>query len=278
MVFSGTGVKKLSAYLIQPRVVDNRSSKPVDWTHSASAVLAAFLASLVEFVEALTIVLAVGITRGWRSALLGALAGVMILGVLVVVLGPSLGAIPLSSLQVVIGILLLLFGTRWLRKAILRAAGVLALHDEEKIYAREIRSLTPASASRARMLDPVAFAASLKAVFIEGLEVVFIVVAVGATGHMLLPASAGALGAGVLVMVLGVVLHRPLTRIPENTLKLSVGILLSAFGIFWIGEGLGYEWIGQDWTVIALIAGFLVVALAAIRIANSRHSGVLRPQ
>ncbi|HXR76172.1 MAG TPA: hypothetical protein VN737_09380 [Bryobacteraceae bacterium] len=250
----------------------------MDWTHSASAVLAAFLASLVEFVEALTIVLAVGITRGWRSALMGALAGAIILGVLVVVLGPSLGAIPLSSLQVVIGILLLLFGTRWLRKAILRAAGVLALHDEEKIYAREIRSLTPASASRARMLDPVAFAASLKAVFIEGLEVVFIVTAVGATGHMLLPASAGALGAGVLVMVLGVVLHRPLTRIPENTLKLSVGILLSAFGIFWIGEGLGYEWIGQDWTVIALIAGFLVVALAAIRIANSRHSGVLRPQ
>ena len=250
----------------------------MNWTHSASAVLAAFLASLVEFVEALTIVLAVGITRGWRSALMGAVAGAIILGVLVVVLGPSLGAIPLTSLQVVIGILLLLFGTRWLRKAILRAAGVLALHDEEKIFAREIRSLTPTSPSAARMLDAVAFVASLKAVFIEGLEVVFIVVAVGSTGHLLLPASAGALGAGVLVVTLGAFLHKPLTRIPENTLKLSVGILLSAFGVFWIGEGLGYEWIGQDWTVIALIAGFLVVALAAIRIANTRHSGVLRPQ
>ncbi len=250
----------------------------MNWTHSASAVLAAFLASLVEFVEALTIVLAVGITRGWRSALTGALAGVVILAILVAALGPSLHAIPLSNLQILIGILLLLFGTRWLRKAILRAAGVLALHDEAQIFAGQIRLLSLAPTPKAKALDPVAVIASLKAVFIEGLEVVFIVIAVGAAGHMLLPASAGALGAGLLVLMLGVVLHKPLTRIPENTLKLSVGILLSAFGVFWIGEGLGYEWIGQDWTVIGLIIGFLIVALAAIRIANSRGSGVLTSQ
>ncbi len=257
---------------------DNRTSKPVNWTHSASAVLAAFLASLVEFVEALTIVLAVGITRGWRSSLLGALAGAILLGVLVAALGPSLALIPLHGLQVVIGVLLLLFGTRWLRKAILRAAGVLALHDEEKIFAREVRSLTQTSASLGRALDPVAFLASLKAVFIEGVEVVFIVVAVGAAGRVLLPASAGALAAGLLVVALGILLHKPLARIPENTLKLSVGILLSAFGVFWIGEGLGYEWMGGDWAVIGLIAGFLIVTFAAIRIVNRRRGGVLTPR
>jgi len=257
----------------------------VNWTHSASAILAAFLASLVEFVEALTIVLAVGITRGWRSAILGALAGVILLGFLVAALGPSLAAIPLNTLQLVIGILLLLFGTRWLRKAILRAAGVLALHDEEKIFTSQVRSLAPASNIRTRALDPVAFIASLKAVFIEGVEVVFVVIAVGATGGLLLPATAGALAAGLLIVTLGVLLHKPLTRVPENTLKLSVGILLSAFGVFWIGEGLGYDWIGQDWigqdwigqdwTVVGLIFGFLIVALAAIRVANSRSARAL---
>lgn len=247
----------------------------MNWTHSASAVLAAFLASLVEFVEALTIVLAVGITRGWRSSLLGALAGTVVLLLLILALGPGLSAIPLKGLQLVIGILLLLFGTRWLRKAILRAAGVLALHDEETIFARQIRWLTPASTAPARALDPVAFLASFKAVFIEGVEVVFVVIAVGAAGHLLLPATAGALGAGLLVATLGFVLHKPLTRVPENTLKLSVGILLSAFGVFWIGEGLGYEWIGQDWTIPGLILGFLIVALAAIRVADIRSAQVL---
>jgi uncharacterized membrane protein len=247
----------------------------MNWTHSASAILAAFLASLVEFVEALTIVLAVGITRGWRSALLGALAGAVSLGLLVVALGPSLSAIPLNSLQLAIGVLLLLFGARWLQKAILRAAGALALHDEKKIFARQVRSLTPAVTGTARVFDPVAFLASLKAVFIEGVEVVFVVIAVGAAGHVLLPATAGALAAGLLVATLGVVLRKPLTRVPENTLKLSVGILLSAFGVFWIGEGLGYEWVGRDWAVLALIAGFLVAALAAIRIA-SRHTATAK--
>lgn len=242
----------------------------VNWTHSAPAIVAAFLASLVEFVEALTIVLAVGVTRGWISALGGAAAGGTSLAVLVIVLGPNLQKAPLNALQITVGILLLLFGTRWLRKAILRAAGVLGLHDEEKIFARQVESLSAGSGRRVRLVDGVAFVTSLKAVFVEGLEVVFIVIAVGATGGMLLPASAGAAAAGCLVIGLGIILHKPLARVPENTLKFSVGVMLSAFGVFWIGEGLGYQWIGQDWAILGLIAGFLAVALGGVDIARRR--------
>lgn len=229
----------------------------VDWAHSAPAILAAFLASFVEFVEALTIVLAVGITRNWRSSLTGAAGGAVVLAALVAVLGPNLSAIPIKILQTAIGILLLVFGTRWLRKAILRAAGVIDLHDEDAIFVRQTQRLASG--------DALGFVTSFKAVFIEGLEVVFIVIAVGAAGRLLLPAAAGALAAGLIVVLIGLVVHKPLSRVPENLLKLVVGILLTAFGIFWIGEGLSIRWFGGDWAILGLIAALVATALLSIR-------------
>ena len=244
-------------------------SLAVEWTHFGPAVLAAFLASLVEFVEALTIVLAVGVTRGWRSAMFGAFAGVLFLTVLVLAFGPSLRLVPITTLQLTVGILLLLFGMRWLRKAILRAAGALPLHDEAKIFARETNTLLLRGNNIGTMsLDAIGLITSFKAVVIEGLEVVFIVIAVGATGNMLVPASIGALAAGLLVIALGVLLHRPLSLVPENTLKFAVGILLSAFGTFWIGEGLRFTWVGQDWAIVCLVVGFLLAAFASMNLAK----------
>src|SRR5213079_1137065 len=224
--------------------------------HIGTVVLAAFLASLVEFVEALTIVLAVGTVRGWRSALFGAAAGVAFLTLLVLAFGPALARVPITTLQLVIGVLLLLFGMRWLRKAILRAAGVIPLHDEAAAFAAGTAELRE---HRSR-LDWLAGLASFKAVLLEGLEVVFIVIAVGAGRGLLLPASAGALGACALVAGAGFVLHRPLARVPENALKLAVGVMLSAFGVFWTGEGLGVAWPGADLAIVGFAALFLLVA------------------
>ena len=237
----------------------------MNWTQVGTAVVAAFLASLVEFVEALTIVLAVGTTRGWRPALVGAGAGAVFLITLTVALGPSLQAIPLSVLQLVVGMLLLLFGLRWLRKAMLRAIGVIGLHDESAIYAKETAELTSAGGTpvaRERM-DRVAMAASFKAVTLEGLEVIFIVIATGVRG-LLIPAAVGALLAGVIVIAVGIALRRPLARVPENTLKFAVGVLLSAFGVFWLGEGLGYPWPGEDLTLLGLIGGFAITSLLVV--------------
>ena len=248
----------------------------MNWAHAGTAALAAFLASLVEFVEALTIVLAVGTTRGWRSALLGAAAGAGLLAVLTLAFGPALQRVPLTSLQLVVGVLLLLFGMRWLRKAMLRSAGVIGLHDEAAIYARETAEL---SAGRAIVasgpvpLDRVAFAASFKAVVLEGLEVIFIVIATGAGGQ-LVPATAGAVGAGLLVIGAGAALQRPLSRVPENTLKYAVGILLSAFGVFWIGEGLGYLWPGADLALVGLVGAFLLVSLLGVALARGIRARV----
>ena len=210
----------------------------MNWAHAGTAVLAAFLASLVEFVEALTIVLAVGTTRGWRSALTGAGAGATVLALLTLAFGPALQRIPIASLQLVVGILLLFFGMRWLRKAVLRAAGVIGLHDETAIFAREkAELLTNGAGSQRTSIDRVAFATSFKAVVLEGLEVIFIVIATG-VGGQLVAAALGAALAGLLVVLAGLALRRPLARVPENSLKYAVGILLSAFGVFWIGEGL----------------------------------------
>ena len=237
------------------------------WLHASTAFVAAFLASLVECVEALTIVLAVGTTRGWRSSLLGAGASAIFLALLVLIFGPALGRIPITTLQLVVGILLLLFGIRWLRKAILRAAGVISIHDEAKIYERETELMRNA-AQPARKFDAVAFIACFKAVSLEGLEVSFTVLAIGAGGSLLV-ASIGALLAALVVILLGLALHRPLARVPENTLKFIVGIMLTAFGIFWIGEGLRYPWPGEDLALVGMIALLLLFSALAVRLARA---------
>jgi len=231
------------------------------WTAAASAaVLAAFLSSLVEAVEALTIVLSVATVRGWRAAGLGAFAGLISLALIVVLLGPLLDQVPVHALQLVIGVLLLLFGMRWLRKAILRAAGVIPLHDEAAVFATE----TAALRQHTQRLDWLAGIASYKAVLLEGLEVVFVVIAVGAGRGLIVPASIGALAACALVAVVGFAVHRPLARVPENTLKFAVGVMLSAFGVFWTGEGLGVAWPGADLAIAAFAALFLLVATLAV--------------
>ena len=237
-----------------------------DWAHAGPSIISSFLASLVEFVEALTIVLAVGITRGWRPALIGTAAGVAFLTVLVAVFGPALQKVPISVLQVVIGVLLLLFGMRWLRKAALRSAGVLKLHDEEAIFARETAALGGQGAPT--KLDKIAVATTFKAVVLEGLEVVFIVIATGAVGKMLIPATLGAVAAGGIVIALGLMLHKPLARVPENTLKFAVGVLLSAFGAFWFGEGIGLKWPGADKSLFGLAGGFLLAAYIGVLLAK----------
>ncbi|TIS57613.1 TMEM165/GDT1 family protein [Mesorhizobium sp.] len=247
----------------------------VTWATAAPAVTAAFLASLVEVVEAFTIVLAVGTVRGWRPALTGAGAALALLALLVLVLGPLLDRVPLHALQLVIGVLLLLFGLRWLRKAILRAAGILALHDEARVFAEGQAHLHDAERRQEVHLDWIAGMTAFKAVVLEGLEVVFIVIAVGAGRGLLVPAATGALAACLLVLAIGFVVHRPLARVPENTLKFGVGVMLSAFGVYWTGEGLGVDWPGHDLAILAFAVVFLVAGLVTARLAARRAGEAL---
>jgi uncharacterized membrane protein len=236
----------------------------INWIHSGTSVTAAFLGSVVECVEAATIVLAVGTVRGWRSALVGTAGGLGALSALVVVLGPALEVIPLTGLQLVIGALLLMFGLSWLRKAVLRAAGVMALHDEGRAFASTTAALAKDGDAASRRWDTVAIITTFKAVVLEGLEVVFIVLSVGAARHMILPASLGAAAAGIAVALAVLVLRRPLASVPENTLKFSVGVLLASFGAFWIGEGLGVHWPGADLSILGLAGGFVIAALLTV--------------
>jgi len=248
--------------------------------HLFAAALPAFLASLVEFVEALTIVLAVGVTRGWRSSLTGALAATALLAVLVLAFGPALARVPIALLQLVVGVLLLFFGLRWLRKAVLRYAGAIALHDEASIYAKQTRLLA-AAAGQPERIDWIGFTTAFKSVTLEGLEVVFIVIALGATGGALVPASLGAALAGVLVIGGGLAIHRPLSTVPENTLKATVGVMLSAFGTFWTGEGMHVAWPGADLILPALVAGYAAAAALGYTIARgsvrARATASVRP-
>lgn len=227
---------------------------------------ATFLASVVEAVEALTIVLAVGLTHGWRTAWLGVVAGSLALAVLVVLLGPALASvIRLDQLQVLIGVLLLIFGLQWMRKAIQRAAGSRALHDEDAIFQREVAEL-------GRIPDPVkndidwnGFVVSFKGVFLEGLEVAFIVLTFSASrDNAFAPAVIGAVLAFVLVAIVGAVVHRPLARVPENSIKFVVGVLLVAFGTFWGGEGIGVEWTLGDLMIPILAVLYFLVAIAMV--------------
>jgi uncharacterized membrane protein len=261
-------------------VVARRAGLVIDlaWAHIGPTVAAAFLASLVEFVEALTVVLAVGTVRGWRPALAGSGVALAVLFILVLGLGSALAQIPLRIVQLVVGTLITLFGLRWLRKAVLRAGGVIPLHDEAATFAKEAEALRRGSGSGSGW-DKVALLTAFKITMLEGIEVVFIVIAFGAGGTgLLVPASLGALAALVTVIGLGVVLHRPLAKVPENTLKFTVGVLLSAFGTFWVGEGIGVAWPGRDWAILALASGFVLVALSAVRLCARRpeRSGTQR--
>jgi len=221
---------------------------------------AAFLGSAVESTEALTIVLAVGLTRGWRAPLLGTVAALVALAVLVIFFGQLIVTrIPEGALKLLVGTLLLLFGLRWLHKAVLRSAGVVDKHDEDLAYRNTVSQLQGAAAGR----DWVGFVLALKGVFLEGLEVVFIVIAVGGTGRGLPTAVAGGLLAMAVVAVAGVVVRRPLARVPENTLKYAVGVVLTSLGTFWAAEGMGASW-PLDFVSIL---GLAVIYFAASRLA-----------
>ena len=227
-----------------------------------ATLLAAFVASAVEFVEAATIVLAVGTTRQWRSALVGTGAAVVALAALVLVFGAAIAVfVPIAVLRLVVGAFLLIYGLQWLTKAVLRAGGAQAKHDEAAIYAREIAAHRDDVPVAAEGIDWVGFTVAFKGVLLEGLEVAFIVVTFGASAGMLGPAAGGAAAAGVLVLVVAALVHRPLTRVPENAMKFGVGLMLVTFGSFWSGEGIGVAWPGDDLAILWLLAGYAVVAL-----------------
>jgi Ca2+/H+ antiporter, TMEM165/GDT1 family len=245
----------------------------MNWIAIVPTAGAAFLASLVECVEAATIVLAVGTVRGWRSAFTGTVLGLVAVLVIVLALGPALSHLPEHLLQLMVGLLLLLFGMRWLRKAVLRTAGLIALHDEDAVFRSERANLAVAAASARYGVDPIATATAFKAVLLEGIEVAFIVLAVSAGGpSLLLAASGGALAAAVLVTGTAIVVHRPLARVPENTLKFAVGVVISAFGIYWTGEGMGVDWPGHDLALVAIAGGLLATALLSVRLAMQASS------
>jgi uncharacterized membrane protein len=227
-------------------------------------VLVAFLASAVEMVEALTIVLAVGVTRGWRSVGIGVIAATLALAAVVALLGPALTAIPIDALRLFVGAVLLVFGLQWLRKAILRASGLKELHDETAIFARQQEQARRATGLGGDHMDWYGFTVAFKGVFLEGLEVAFIVVTIGSTqGHLGL-AALGAVAAVIVVGAVGALVHAPLSRVPENSLKFAVGVMLTGFGTFWAAEGAGVSWPGGEAAAVAVIAFVLVAALGCV--------------
>ncbi len=222
---------------------------------------AVFLACAVEMVEALTIVLAVGHTRGWRSAFEGTGVALVTLAALVAVFGPALVHVPLSALRLVVGGVLLIFGMQWLRKAILRSSGLKAMHDEDEIYRAKVAELEAAGASQR---DRIAFVMAFKGVFLEGLEVVITVLTLGTSAHRLGLAATVAAIAVVLVGVVGVVVAKQLSNVPENAMKMGVGVLLVSYGTFWTGEGLKVRWPGNDVMLVGFAALYLVVTWALV--------------
>ena len=232
----------------------------------AGSALPAFIASGVEFVEATTIILAVGVTRGWRAPLYGTVAAVATLAVIIAALGATIvTVVPEHALKVFVGALLLLFGLRWLRKAVLRFAGIVALHDEERIYLNEVAELRARGGTRSGF-DRIGAIVAYKAVLLEGTEVAFIVIAFGAGGAAALNAAiVGAIAAGIVVVALGVALRAPLTMVPENWMKFGVGAILSAFGVFWFAEGLGAEWPGDALSIPIILAAFLAASWLSVR-------------
>jgi uncharacterized membrane protein len=233
--------------------------------------ISVFAACAVEAVEALTIVLAVGATRSWRSAFIGVGAATSLLAVVTAALGPALTALPLSALRVLVGGLLLIFGLQWLRKAILRATGLKALHDEDAAFEHEMAAAREAGAVSGGF-DPYAFTISFKGVFLEGLEVVFIVLTFGANQHRVPLAAAAAAAAVLVVIAAGAAVRAPLARVPENTLKFGVGVMLSSFGIFWGAEGAGADWPGGDAALLAIIPATLAFAVALVAVLRRQRA------
>jgi len=227
-------------------------------------------------VEALTIVLAAGLARGWRSALTGLGAATLVLAVVVAALGPALTAIPLNALRLVVGALLLTFGLQWLRKAILRASGYKALHDEDALFAQELAEAEGAARVERAGLDWYGFTLAFKGVLLEGLEVVFIVLTFGSAQGSISLAAAGAAGALVLVAVVGVAVRAPLARVPENTLKFAVGVMLTTFGIFWSAEGAGAHWPGNDASILGVLGFVVLTAVALVRLLRHERRSVLQ--
>jgi uncharacterized membrane protein len=244
--------------------------------NAAALFGAVFLACMVEAVEATTIVLAAGTTRDWRSALRGVTAGLVVLAVIVAALGPALSAVPLRPLRLVVGGLLLIFGLQWLRKAILRASGYKALHDETQIYADEVAAARGADhRARAGIPDWYAFTLSFKGVVLEGLEVAFIALTFGSNQHDIPLAAIAAVAAIAVVTAAAVAVRTPLARVPENTMKFAVGIMLCGFGVFWGAEGAGAQWPGSDAALLVLVPAIALFALglvAALRVVRQRRA------
>ncbi len=254
-------------------------------TSTLFLALAVFGASAVEMVEALTIVIAAGVTRGWRSAIEGSVAAVLVLAVLVIAVGvPLARLVPIDVLRVVIGGLLLVLGLDWLRKAVLRASGHKPLHDEDAIYERTVEELSdgaPTSADggahrswRHGRRDATGFTVAFKGVFLEGMEVVLIVITLGASsGHLALAAAAAAVAA-VVVLIVGLVVARQLSEVPENSMKFAVGVMLTSFGVFWVGEGAGVRWPGGDLAILLLVGVFgataAILTIAMQKLASNR--------
>jgi uncharacterized membrane protein len=238
-------------------------------------ILTVFIACVVEAVEALTIVLATGITREWRSTFQGMAVALVTLAVITAAVGPAINELPLTALRVVVGALLAVFGLQWLRKAVLRATGYKALHDEASAYLREVTAAQEAQKeSRRGVSDWYSFTLAFKGVLLEGLEVVFIVVTFGDNQKNYGAAVIGAAAAIVLVTIVGIAVRAPLTKVPENWMKLAVGVMLTSFGTFWGAEGAGVRWPGNDAALLVVIPVVAVVAAACILWLNSRKSAV----
>jgi uncharacterized membrane protein len=235
--------------------------------NSSALFVAVFLACAVEAVEALTIVLAAGFGRDWRSAFLGVGSALAVLIAIVAALGPALSLIPLEALRLVVGGLLLIFGLQWLRKAVLRASGLKAMHDEAAIYRAELAAVEAAPAHRRGMVsDWYSFTLSFKGVLLEGLEVAFIALTFGANQRNIPLAAIAALSAVVVVALAGIALRAPLARVPENTMKFVVGIMLTSFGIFWGAEGAGATWPGADAALLVLVPAVALFAVALVAV------------
>ena len=234
-------------------------------TGTVLLVLGSFLASAVEMVEALTIVLGVGVVRGWRSTLLAVGAAAVVLAGLIATIGSALGSIPIEALRLVVGALLLVFGLQWLRKAILRSSGYKALHDEDEAFREERERAAAAGIDQRARLDWYSFTVAFKGVLLEGLEVVFIVISFGAAQGRFGPAVLGAAAAVVIVVAAGLLAHRPLERVPENAIKFAVGLLLTSFGTFWAAEGAGVDWPGDELSLLAVIAFVGALSFGLVR-------------